>query len=50
VTLAPYPVVARKEAGFRVQVTVANTTEQLETLLTVLGEIDDRFGFRRPHP
>jgi 8-amino-7-oxononanoate synthase len=50
VTLAPYPVVARKEAGFRIQVTVANTGEQLETLLTVLGEIDDRFGFRRPHP
>jgi 8-amino-7-oxononanoate synthase len=50
VTLAPYPVVPRREVGFRVQVTAANTTEQLELLLTVLEEVDDRFGFRRPHP
>ena len=50
VTLAPYPVVPRKEVGFRVQVTAANTTEQLDTLLKVLDEVDDRFGFRRPHP
>jgi 8-amino-7-oxononanoate synthase len=50
VTLAPYPVVPRKEAGFRIQVTAANTTEQLELLLDVLQEVDDRFGFRRPHP
>jgi 8-amino-7-oxononanoate synthase len=50
VTLAPYPVVPRTEVGFRVQVTVANTAEQLDRLLTVLDEVDDRFGFRRPHP
>ena len=50
VTLAPHPVVPRKEAGFRIQVTVANTTEQLDLLLDVLQEVDDRFGFRRPHP
>jgi 7-keto-8-aminopelargonate synthetase-like enzyme len=50
VTLTPYPIVPREEVGFRIQVTVANTLEQLETLLTVLGEIDDRFGFRRPTP
>jgi len=50
VTLAPYPVVPRKEAGFRIQLTAANTTEQVEHLLAVLEEVDDRFGFRRPHP
>jgi 8-amino-7-oxononanoate synthase len=50
VTLAPYPVVPRKEAGFRIQVTAANTLEQVDTLNTVLSEVDDRFGFRRPHP
>jgi 8-amino-7-oxononanoate synthase len=50
VTLAPYPVVPRREAGFRVQLTAANTPAQLDHLLTVLGEVDDRFGFRRPHP
>jgi 8-amino-7-oxononanoate synthase len=49
VTLAPYPVVPRKEAGFRVQVTAANTAQQLDHLLVVLQEVDDRFGFRRPH-
>jgi 8-amino-7-oxononanoate synthase len=50
VALAPYPVVPRKEAGFRIQVTVANTAEQLDHLLVVLQEVDERFGFRRPHP
>jgi 8-amino-7-oxononanoate synthase len=50
VTLAPYPVVPRREVGFRIQLTAANTADQLELLLTVLGEVDDRFGLRRPHP
>jgi 8-amino-7-oxononanoate synthase len=50
VTMAPYPVVPREEVGFRVQLTVANTLEQLDHLLVVLAEVDDRFGFRRPHP
>jgi 8-amino-7-oxononanoate synthase len=50
VTLAPYPVVTREEVGFRVQLTAANTVEQVDHLITVLSEIDDRFGFRRPNP
>jgi 8-amino-7-oxononanoate synthase len=50
VTMAPYPVVPRDEVGFRVQLTAANTAEQLDLLLTVLQELDERFGFRRPHP
>jgi 8-amino-7-oxononanoate synthase len=50
VTLAPYPVVPRDEVGFRIQLTVANTADQVDHLLTVLGEVDERFGFRRPHP
>ena len=50
VTLAPYPVVPRDEVGFRVQLTAANTAEQVDQLLTVLQEVDDRFGLRRPHP
>jgi hypothetical protein len=49
-TLAPYPVVPREEVGFRVQLTAANTVEQVDHLITVLSEIDDRFGFRRPNP
>jgi 8-amino-7-oxononanoate synthase len=50
VTLAPYPVVPRAEVGFRIQLTAANTAEQVDHLLAVLEEADDRFGFRRPHP
>jgi 8-amino-7-oxononanoate synthase len=50
VTLAPYPVVPREEVGFRIQLTAANTPDQVDHLLTVLAEVDDRFGFRRPHP
>jgi 8-amino-7-oxononanoate synthase len=43
-------VVPGKEAGFRIQLTAANTPDQVDHLLTVLQEVDDRFGFRRPHP
>jgi 8-amino-7-oxononanoate synthase len=50
VTLAPYPVVPREEIGFRIQLTAANTREQVDHLLVVLQEVNDRFGFRRPHP
>ena len=50
VTLAPYPVVPRQEAGFRIQLTAAHSPEQVDHLLLVLQEVDDRYGFRRPHP
>ena len=50
VTLAPYPVVPRQQAGFRIQLTAAHTTDQVDHLLDVLQEVNDRFGFRRPHP
>ena len=50
VTLAPYPVVPRRETGFRIQLTAAHTADQVDHLLDVLQEINDRFGFRRPHP
>jgi 8-amino-7-oxononanoate synthase len=50
VAMAPYPVVPRDEVGFRIQVTAAHTLDQLDRLLTVLTEVNDRFGFRRPHP
>jgi 8-amino-7-oxononanoate synthase len=50
VTLAPYPAVPRAETGFRIQLTAANTAEQVDHLLAVLEEVEDRFGLRRPHP
>jgi 8-amino-7-oxononanoate synthase len=49
VTLAFYPVVPRAATGFRIQLTAANTNEQVAMLVEVLGEIADRFGFRPPY-
>ena len=43
VTVAAYPLVPRDEVGFRVQLTAANTDEQVDRLITVLGEVADRF-------
>jgi 8-amino-7-oxononanoate synthase len=48
VTLAFYPGVPRHEVGFRLQVTAANTDEQVAHLLAVLGQLSDRFRFRGP--
>lgn len=44
VTLAAFPLVPRHEVGFRVQVTAANTDEDIDLLLAVLAEANDRFG------
>jgi 8-amino-7-oxononanoate synthase len=44
VTLAAFPLVPRREVGFRIQVTAANTTEDIDLLLSVLEEATDRFG------
>jgi 8-amino-7-oxononanoate synthase len=49
VTLAIYPVVPREATGFRIQLTAANTREQVAELVAVLGEINDRFGLRPKH-
>jgi len=43
VTLAAYPLVPRLEVGFRVQVTAANTVEEIDSLCQVLGLVDERF-------
>jgi 8-amino-7-oxononanoate synthase len=39
VTLAAYPLVPKAEVGFRVQLTAANTDEQVDTLIAVLTEL-----------
>ncbi len=46
VTLAAYPLVPRHQVGFRVQVTAANTDEEIAALVDVLSEVADRFGFQ----
>ena len=43
VTMAVYPLVPRDEVGFRLQLTAANTDEQVDHLCTVLGEVAQRF-------
>jgi 8-amino-7-oxononanoate synthase len=45
-TMAVYPLVPRDQVGFRLQLTSANTDEQLDHLGTVLAEIADRFQLR----
>jgi 8-amino-7-oxononanoate synthase len=47
VTMAVYPLVPRDEVGFRLQVTAANTDEQIDHLCVVLGEVAERFKLRR---
>ncbi|MGH2687493.1 MAG: aminotransferase class I/II-fold pyridoxal phosphate-dependent enzyme, partial [Actinomycetota bacterium] len=49
VTLAVYPLVPRDEVGFRIQVTAANTDEQLEHLCEVLGALAGAFELQ-PSP
>ena len=43
VTMAAYPLVPKNEVGFRVQVTAANTDEQIGRLVGVLEEVSDTF-------
>ncbi len=47
VTLAAYPLVPRDQVGFRVQVTAANTDEEIDELNDTLGELAQRFPMRR---
>jgi 8-amino-7-oxononanoate synthase len=46
VTMAAYPLVPRDEVGFRLQLTAANTDEQIDHLLVVLDEVAERFKLR----
>ena len=43
VTLAAYPLVPRHEVGFRIQVTAANTDEEIDDLCRVLRDVSQRF-------
>jgi 8-amino-7-oxononanoate synthase len=42
VTLAAYPLVPKAEVGFRVQLTAANTDEQIDGLIEALADLADR--------
>jgi 8-amino-7-oxononanoate synthase len=41
--MAVYPLVPHGQASFRLQITAANTMEQIENLITTIGELTDRF-------
>jgi 8-amino-7-oxononanoate synthase len=43
VTLAAYPLVPRSEVGIRIQVTAANTDDQIDQLCDVLATVRERF-------
>jgi 8-amino-7-oxononanoate synthase len=49
-TLAFYPGVPRQEVGFRLQLTAANTDQQVTELLAVLDQLADTIPLRPRHP
>ena len=48
VTLAAFPLVPKHEVGFRVQVTAANTDEEVRHLVSVIDELADNFRLQMP--
>jgi diguanylate cyclase (GGDEF)-like protein len=49
VTLAAYPLVPHDEVGFRVQLTAANTDEEVDTLIAALEELTHMGELRSAH-
>jgi 8-amino-7-oxononanoate synthase len=43
VTLAAYPLVPRDEVGFRIQLTTANTSDEVDQLIGVLADLAERY-------
>ncbi len=48
ITMAPFPLVPRADVGIRIQVTAANTDEEITQLLAVLAEVAAMFPGPRP--
>jgi 7-keto-8-aminopelargonate synthetase-like enzyme len=46
VTLAAYPLVPRSEVGFRMQITAANTAEEIDHLVSTLRLLDEKFDLK----
>jgi 8-amino-7-oxononanoate synthase len=47
VTLAAYPLVPKNEVGFRIQMTAANTDDEVDRLISALEELTSRGELRR---
>jgi len=48
-TMAAYPLVPKNEVGFRIQTTAANTDEEVDALIRVLGNMQDHFQMQDEH-
>ena len=48
VTMAAFPLVPRNEVGVRIQVTAANTEDEVGHLISVLRDLDERFPLQQP--
>ncbi len=49
-TMAAYPLVPKNEVGFRIQTTAANTDEEVDELIAVLGNLQERFQLEQAVP
>ncbi len=47
VTMAAFPLVPKDEVGFRIQVTAANTDEEVDHLITALSALRERFTLQQ---
>ena len=50
VTLAAYPLVPRREVGFRIQITAANTDGEIDQLIETLGKLAGAFDLQPAEP
>ena len=50
VTLAAYPLVPKSQVGFRIQVTAANSDDEVARLNEVLGDVATQFRMQRTSP
>lgn len=49
-TMAAFPLVPKNEVGFRIQVTAANSDEQVDHLIEVLAALRERFALQQAPP
>ncbi|MEX2275217.1 MAG: pyridoxal phosphate-dependent aminotransferase family protein [Actinomycetota bacterium] len=48
-TMAAYPLVPKNEVGFRIQMTAANTDEEIDELVSALRALKERFPLQQAH-
>jgi 7-keto-8-aminopelargonate synthetase-like enzyme len=48
VTMAAFPLVPKNEVGVRIQITAANTDDEVEHLVSALRGLRERFALQQP--